>query len=226
MPDLGLGPLRFLKSLPSDWELIGAADTGTYMSAVFVAICPDPYCVLALAEFPNYEYISNELELTGISVPEWARWVHRSWNHLRPATKVKLWADLNTQFRAELQHYDIHLMPNLRGPELRTEIAREYMSSRGEDGRPNRALLAPWLKILPYEIEHAKWPDETTGAGKFQRIKQNDHTLDGWEHCLSRRPRARHLRKEEKKSFLQRMLDQYGRPDRQRIGGDPHLGRL
>lgn len=217
--------VKDLKPLPPDWELIIGADTGTYMSMVFGAVCPDPYALLMLAEVPNYRYVSNEIELLGFSVPEWSRTCLDIFRQLRPGvTKLKAWADPNTQFRAELEHYNIHLLSNARGPELRTEITREYMNARDESGLPNRLYFAPWLAILPYEIEHAKWPEEVTGAGKFVRVKGDDHSLDCCEHICSRRPRRKVLQPVERRTFLQQQLDQHRRLDT--VRADVHLGRL
>jgi hypothetical protein len=86
----------------------------------------------------------------------------------------------------------------------------------------DRLLFAPWLDLIPYEIEHAKWPDGTTGAGKFERIKEHDHSLDCVEHALSRRPRSKHIFTSGKKSFLQQHWDAHRTTN---LGGDPHLGR-
>lgn len=198
-------------------------DTGTYMSAAFVAIPPgDEARTVTLAEFPNYRYVAHEIELIGLSIPEWARWVMRGFHHFLPRTeRCKAWADTNTQFRSELAHYKIDLRGNTRKLELRTEITREYMGAKTPTGA-DRAVLAPWLEILPYEIEHAKWPDGTTGQGKFERIKEHDHTLDCFEHAHSRRPRSKHIFKSGKKSFLQAHLDanQWHRGSK----SDPHLG--
>ena len=209
--------------LAPEWDLIAGADTGTYMSAVICAVPPGDFAqIVCLAEVPNYRYVSNEIELLGMSVPEWARIVYGMLKKLRPGTEhFNLWADPNTQFRAELQHYGLNLLGNLRGPELRCEITREYMQSVD----PVRLHLAPWLSVLPYEIEHAKWPEDTTSAGKFMRIKHHDHTLDPLEHCCSRRPRSEEIINERKKSFLEQQLEQMGRFDRTHHS-DPHLGRL
>ena len=225
-------PWKTLRPLPDDWSLIVGADTGTYMSAVFVAIPPgDEPQAIVLAEFPNYRYVAHEIELLGFSVPEWARQVMAAYRHLQPASsRCHAWADPNTQFRAELLHYGIHLRPNQRKLELRVEIAREYMQSvipaiPGVREAQPRLLLMPWLEILPYELEHAKWPEGTTGAGKFERIKEHDHTLDPLEHALSRRPRSKAILRRGKRSFLDRHLDTYKDPTRG-AQGDPHLGLL
>lgn len=207
--------------LPTDWELICGCDTGTYMAASFIAIPPgDSPSALVIEEFPNYRYVSHEIELLGMSIPEWARFVYRRFRAYRPGVeRCKLWADPNTQFRAELRHYKLDLLPNHRGDALRVEVAREYMMAKD----PQRLFLAPWLEVLPYEIEAAKWPDDTTSAGKFMRIKHHDHLLDTVEHALSRRPRSAALIEEKKLSFLEQQFRQH----RQQMPrhADIHLGR-
>jgi hypothetical protein len=134
------------------------------------------------------------------------------------------WADPNTQFRTELRNYHIDLRPNTRKLELRTEVTREYMGAKTPQGNP-RCILAPWLEILPYELEMAKWPDGTTGAGKFERVKEHDHTLDCLEHAASRRPRTKLVDGRRKKSFLEAHMDTHRLPGA-RGGHDPHLGSL
>lgn len=216
-------PYLALKSpLPDDWELFVGVDTGTYMSAAFVGIPPgDVPTAVVLAEFPNYRYVSHELELLGYSTPEWAKQVVAAFHYFRPRTEVcQAWADPNTQFRAELLHYGLHLRPNAKGPELRVEITREYFAAN-----PPRIHLMPWLRILPYELEFAKWPDEATSAGKYMRLKKHDHTLDCVEHCLSRRPQPNASRASRKKSFLEQQLEQHRRHDIE-YHHDPHLGSL
>lgn len=211
---------RALRPLPRDWTLMVGADTGTYMSAIVAAVppTPDPTLVV-LAEFPNYRYVSNELELLGFSTPEWARSVVACARYFAPGTgTVQAWADPNTQFRAELLHYQLQLRPNTRGPELRVEITREYFQIA-------RIWLAPWLVVLPYELENAKWPDDVTDAGKYMRIKKHDHTLDGIEHICSRRPQPNSIRAGKQKSFLDQQLEQFRRLDRTPTT-DPHLGSL
>lgn len=194
-------------------------DTGTYMGGVLAAVEPsDDNRIFVVAEFPNYHYVGGEIELTGISTPEWASWVVESYRRLVPrASKVHGWVDPNSQFRRELHNYDLVLHPNHRGLELRVEITREYMQA-------NKIYFAPWLKILPYEMENARWPDQETVGGKFVREKRNDHTLDGLEHICSRRPRSRQLAREKKQSFLDKMLARNRMPSLRSI--DPHLGKL
>lgn len=213
-------PYHVLRPLPDDWDMIVGFDTGTYMSAVFAAIPPgDSPAAVVIYEQPNYRYVATAIELLGLSTPEWARTVHRAFRYFRPKIeRCKGWADPNTQFRAELAHYGLDLRPNFRGPELRVEIAREYMQAKD----PVRVSFAPWLSVLPYELEHAKWPEDTTAAGKFTRLKHHDHTLDCFEHALSRRPRGKTILREQKQTFLEQQLAMYGRT-RERTS-DVHLG--
>lgn len=208
------------RPLPNDHQLLVGFDTGTYMAAAFTLITPDPYSAITIAEFPNYRYVGGEIELLGMSNPEWARAVHAAYNRLKPgSTKVHGWVDSNTQFKAELANYGLVLHGNNKQLELRVEIAREYINAHD----PPRFYLAPWLSVLPYEMENAQWPDEATSAGRFVRLKHHDHTLDCVEHVLSRRPRTRLLNRERKESFLERFLRENRRADRK--VGDPHLGR-
>ena len=103
---------------------------------------------------------------------------------------LNFWADTNSQFKKELQAYGLALMGNKVPFETRTEIAREYFQHE-------RIYLAPWLSILPFELENAQWPEEASAAGKFARIKDRDHTLDCLEHILSKRPRGKVIREEK-----------------------------
>lgn len=200
--------------LPDSYSLLVGADTGTYTSALLAAVGEDDN-VFFLSEHPNYRYVGGEIELTGISTPEWASEVVEAYRSLRQVEKVHGWVDPNSQFRQELIHYDLILHPNPRGLELRTEIARQYLQA-------GKLWLAPWLVVLPYELEQASWPEDTTVSGKFVREKYKDHTLDCFEHILSRRPRGRQLARERRPSFLDQMYQRYKIPGLRR--GDPHLG--
>lgn len=167
-------------TIPDGWTVEGACDTGAHMGGLLVAFDPDGNA-FALAEFPNYHYINTEIEVDEeSSIPQWAGAVRGAMTYFGVRG---LWADKNSQFKHELRNYDITLLPASTALEARTEIARTYLQ-RGE------LFLAPWLRILPYELENAQWPDETTLAGKFQRIKRNDHVLDCLEHLLARHPKG------------------------------------
>lgn len=209
--------------IPDDWPVLVGVDTGTYMSATITAFCPDPYSALVVWEGPNYRYVGGEIEHIGISNVEWARNVVDAYHKLRPhESKVHAYVDMNTQFRVEMARYGLYLHGNPRKLELRVEIAREYVQAID----PLRFYIAPWLTVLPYEMEHATWPDEATTAGKFERIKQNDHTLDCVEHTLSRRPRTKTVvRQEQPETLRQMLLRTRRRTDKALVPADRHLGR-
>lgn len=213
-----LRPADLVRPLPAGWTLLVGGDTGTYMSAAFVGFPPDSYDAFVLEEFPNYRYVAGEIELLDESIPEWAKRVKSAYLKYRPGvTKFPVWLDENSQFKTELRRYGLNAKGNRNKLEVRVEISREYM-------RNSRVHLAPWLSILPYELEHATWPDETTSAGRFERLKVDDHTLDCLEHILSRRPRHKSQTSKKPQTLKARLLQQYQRVDVS-VGGDPHLGR-
>lgn len=210
MPHLTPADLR----LPPRAQVFLACDTGTHMSALFVAITSDHWAVV-LEEIPNYRYISDQIDLLDLSNPEWAAQVVARAAHYQ--IRPHAWADPNTQFRAELRRYGLKLRPNTNGPELRVSVAREYVNH-------GRLLLAPWLRILPYELEHAEWQNEAQSSQKFERLKRQDHTLVCLEHILSRRPRpsARGKVKAAKRWIDRYLLDRGAQAPH--TVPDPHLG--
>lgn len=211
-----LTPKDLRRPLPPSWKFEAAIDTGTYMSCCFILFPPDSLDAFVVEEFPNYRYVGGEIELLNESIPEWTRRVHASFRKYVPGvTRLKAWADSNSQFKTELARYHIHLMSNSRKLELRVEITREYVLS-------HHLWIAPWLSVLPYEFEHAKWPDGTTSAGRYERVKEHDHTLDTVEHICSRRPRHASMVEPKTKSFL----DQHRALNPPVIPGpvDSHLG--
>lgn len=180
-------------TIPDGWKVEGGADTGTYMSAGIVAFNPEGDAFV-LAEFPNYHYRSHQPELDPLtSIPQWAVGVQSAMSHFRCRN---LWADKNSQFRAELRNYSINLLGSDAKLERRTEISRTYFQHK-------KVWLAPWLRILPYEIENAQWPEEASLSGKFERIKKDDHTLDWLEHILARHPRGEYLRPQAPMTWAQ-----------------------
>ena len=175
------GPEKANFKLPHDWQVEIGADTGTYCAAAVIGISPEGTAYV-LDELVNYSYVANtpELDPSG-SILTWANSLIRMaalWK-----TRPLAWVDSNSQFKQECLHHGVHLMANKRGREVRTEAARQYFQHEG-------ILMAPWLKVLPYELENAVWPDHTTASGKYERLKVNDHALDCIEHVLSRHPRA------------------------------------
>lgn len=208
-----------LHPLPPSWGFLVGCDTGTYMSASFTVFPPDSLDAFTIAEFPNYRYVGGEIELLGYSIPEWSREVLDAYRLFRPgATRLSAWCDENSQFKTELAHYGLMLRGNRRKLELRVEIAREYVQN-------HRWRMAPWLSVLPYEMEHASWPDSTSSAGKYERDKTDDHTLDTLEHVLSRRPKHKAMVRAKNESFVDRFLRLNRRQDAT-SKRDPHLGAL
>lgn len=168
--------------IPAGWEVVGGADTGTYYTALLVAFSPEGEAFV-IDEFPNYRYIAGAAERDEqLTIPAWARRVSKT--SMERGGRSSFWADNNSQFKGELRNYGIHLLPAKVPVETRTEITREYF----EHGR---IYLAPWLEVLPFEIENASWPEEASLSGKFARLKDRDHTLDCLEHILARRPFGR-----------------------------------
>lgn len=203
--------------IPRSYEIIAGADTGTYMSGLIAAISPE-YELFCLEEFPNYHYVGDgTIELIGLTVREW---MHHFADRMKFWTKQRkfgAWADANTTFKTEVG-FGLSFKMNKKVLELRTEITREYM-------RHNRVHVAPWLKVLPYEMEIATFPEhESAGTGRYQRIKIKDHTLDCLEHICSRRPHPNFALKEASRPrALDAMLAKFKRTGRT-DPIDPHLG--
>lgn len=165
--------------VPSNWEIVCGADTGTHYSGLVVAFDPNGLAYV-LEEFPNYRYVAGSIERDEqITIPQWCFGVSERVNQLNG--HPNFWADPNTQFKAEMRNYGVTLLSEKTPVETRTEITREYFQH-------NRIFLAPWLVTLPFELENAAWPEEASISGKFSRVKDRDHTLDPLEHILARRP--------------------------------------
>lgn len=168
--------------LPDGWEIVGGADTGTFYTALLVAFSPDGEAFV-IEEFPNYRYVAGALERDeSLSIPTWAYRVANRTLSLKG--RPNFWADQNSQFKGELRNYNISLLPARVPVETRTEVTREYFEH-------DRIRLAPWITVLPFEIENASWPEEASLSGKFSRVKDRDHTLDCLEHIMARRPFGR-----------------------------------
>ena len=200
--------------VPEGWEVVCGADTGTYTSAVVTAFSPEGDAFV-LYEFPNYRYVAGVPERDeSITIPSWAAKICHVCALLE--TRAIFWADRNSQFKHELLNYNIHLLADKTPAEARTEIAREYFEH-------NRIWLAPWLTVLPFELENAKWPEAASSAGKFMRVKDRDHTLDCLEHVLARRPKGEWVTALKKhKTWAEAWT---GKPFRHVHNTNPHLGR-
>lgn len=201
--------------VPQGWEIVSGADTGTYYTALTVAFSPGGDAFV-IDEFPNYRYVAGAPERDeSITIPQWAAGLLQGL--ARFGGRPFCWADRNTQFKQELRQYGINLLPAAAPVETRTEIAREYFQA-------GKIWLAPWLQILPFELENACWPDEASAAGKFARVKDRDHTLDCLEHVLARRPRGK---VSPTAPGSGRWLDSYTKGMKKRgAGGNPSLGAL
>ena len=86
-------------------------------------------------------------------------------------------ADWNSQYKGEYKNVmGVQLGKGEKNPGLRTERSREFFLDK-------RAWFAPWMVILPWEIERARYPDGVKGSP--ERISDNDHHLDPAEHCCA-----------------------------------------
>lgn len=210
----GSGSLRDRFRLPAGWEVVTGADTGTYYTALVVAFSPEGDAFV-LDEFPNYAYVSGRPEREeSVTIPGWSKRVVAGTGSY--GARAVAWADANSQFKQELLAYGVTLLPEETPVETRTEITREYFQH-------GKIWLAPWLQILPFELENARWPEEATSAGKFARVKDRDHTLDSLEHILARRPRGDYHRKPEGDGTWGTAV--FGKRKSARVI-NPHLGNL
>lgn len=198
--------------IPDGWTITGAVDTGTFTSGLLVGFDPEGVAYV-LGEFPNYRYVAGEPERNEqLTIPQWARGIVG--DSLKIGGRSSFLADANSQFKGELRNYGLTLLPAKVGVEARTEITREYF----EHGR---IYLAPWLEVLPFELENAAWPEEASATGKFARVKDRDHTLDCLEHILAKRPFGRQLVPYKPKSWADSMgFKRHG------SSGNVHLGRF
>lgn len=204
--------------IPRSWDIIAAADTGTYMGGAICAIDPN-YELYVLEEFPNYRYTGDgTIELTGITVGEWIKWFALRLRHYTKQNRNFAWVDANTTFKTEIAH-GLRFKMNHKALDLRTEITREYL-------RNGRLHLTPWLKVIPYEMEEASWPKkESAGTGVLKRVKFKDHCLDPVEHCCSRRPHPDFDETQKKaKNAMHELAQRNMRPETRQH--DPHMGAL
>lgn len=182
--------------IPSNWEVVGATDSGTFYSTLIVAFDPEGNAYV-LDEFTNYRYTAMQIEIDDkTSIPSWARRVRQGLARWKcPST---LLTDRQNQMKQELRRYGLHLRSIKDTRETRVEIAREYFQH-------GRIFFAPWLEILPVEIEKAAWPDDFD-RNRVERRRRDDHTLDCLEHILSQRPQGDAVR--EKGQFRRRFIDE------------------
>lgn len=199
--------------IPQHWEVLGAGDTGTFTSGLLATITPAGD-LLFFYEQPNYRYIGGKHEFdSGSSITSWKR-------DMRAAMDAsgcrELWADQNSQWKREMlaEPNRIHLRSATAQLEQRTEVLREYFQH-------GKAYLAPWLEVLPYELEQAQFPEETTAGGKYRRLKKQDHTLDGAEHIAALRPRSPLYEVTDDRLWVEQFT---GQSLRGRVTADPVMG--
>jgi hypothetical protein len=197
-------------SVPKGWDVVCGSDTGTFYSSVIVAFDPDGYAFV-IDELPNYTYVGQKPDRDpAISIPGWTANVVRRLHEY--GGRAISWADPNSQFKGEVTNYGLTLMPQRIPVEARTEITREYFQH-------NRIWFAPWLRVLPFEIENAEWPEEASASGAYKRIKDRDHTLDCLEHILARRPFGRIMGKQQNISWAESQGWK-----KAKLAGNIHLG--
>lgn len=170
--------------LPTGTQFQMGACTGRFSSAVIIALIVD-HPVLVIDEIPNYHYVGDgEIELAGLTSVEWGEHVVRQWRfYAGKDARASAWVDPDTEFEKEMKRCKLRLRKNLKhGPELQTEVLREYFQE-------NRIMFAPWLQILPNEISRARWPAEESNAYQV-RARGQDYTLCALEQVISRRPAA------------------------------------
>jgi hypothetical protein len=199
-------------TIPDNWQIVSGADTGTYWGGLTVAFDPDGVAYV-LEEFPNYRYVAGSIERDeSLTIPRWC--AETGYRIRQLGGRPDFWADPNSQFKSEVRNYGVSLLPEKTSKEARTEITREYFQH-------NRIKLAPWLSVLPFELENAAWPEEASMSGKFERVKDRDHELDCLEHILSRRPMGKVAEAAKPKGSW---AAAQGYKKRQ-SGGNVHLGR-
>ena len=205
-----------LLKLPPNTVYGMGAHVGRFSSAVIVAAIPDNP-LLVLSEIPNYHYVGDgEIELSGVTSIEWAELVVREWDFYTHDQPCVAWVDPDTEFAREVARSKLRLRKNLRhGPELRTEILREYFLE-------HKIYFAPWLSVLPDEISGARWPDEASATSQ-QRVVGKDYSLNALEMVVSRRPKASVLDNPAPKTWLARQQLERGWTTTKT---DPHLGKL
>lgn len=179
------------------------AHVGRFCSAVITAMIPE-HPLFVVSEIPNYHYVGDgEIELAGLTTVEWAELVVREWHSYAGTTACLAWVAPDTEFAKEVLRSKLRLRKNLgRGPELRTEILREYFLEK-------KIFFTPWLSILPAEVMKAHWPPEESSAYQVRAVG-SDYTLNALEMVVSRRPKARSIYSQPIATWKTRMQQERG----------------
>ena len=212
--NLEAGSTRENCRIPLNWQIVGGGDTGSKYSSVVAAFSSDekPH-LFFLDELANYRYVATELEQDEtMTLSNWYEGSRQ--RSLYWGGDGSFWVDHNSQMKIDASiSSGMTLLPARVGPEARTEIFREYFQH-------DRVWIAPWLEILPYEIEMARYPPKETSTGVWRRIKEKDHTLDPAEHIAAQRGRGSKVKAAKKTTAIEKLLG-LG-PPRSEGRVDPH----
>ena len=166
--------------IPSWWEFRCGADTGTH-NAFVLMVLDQTGTAYVVAEYTNYRYVGTDRELDStMTAGKLSSVVLKAEDHLGGRTDHH--ADTNSQWKQEFQLHGITLLPGEPDLERRTDVLKEFFQH-------GRVLFAPWLEILPYELELAHYPEKELLSQR--RVKLRDETVDSLEHGLATRPQAR-----------------------------------
>jgi hypothetical protein len=201
--------------VPSYFIPEAGADYGTYHSAL-QCVADEDGNLFVLFEFANYHYVSGTPErILEFGLDDFGRNVTRSQERIGVPGKWWYRGDENSQWIAELDHVGIKSISGEPDIERRTEVLRTLLN-RG------KVFLAPWLSLLPQELEWSHYPPRLSTTGRNRRVKKNDHVLDCLEHIACFRPEARKRKVRGPKTLMELMRE--GTPN---LGAtDPHMAGL
>jgi len=180
--DVRKGPVFSNLLIPDSWTVRGGGDTGTKSAACWAAFSDDdPTEAFFVAGICNYRYVATQIEeLRNYSMLTFYERVHEISAAL--GCRPSLYADPNSQFKSDWWNTGaVRLLKGTASQEHRTERLRALFQH-------NRIWIAPWMDILDYELEVARFPPEETSTGKWARVKKSDHMLDGAEHLAAQDP--------------------------------------
>jgi hypothetical protein len=197
-------------SLPDGVTVVGGADTGNFYAAGFVAFDRDGHAFV-LSESCNYHYVAGQIERD-----EWMDPIKFydtiKGNAAQYRARPAMLADKNSQFKADAFYHGVSLLPGT-DPETRTEVARSYFQH-------DRIWIAPWLTILPYELEKQIFPPEESSSGAWRRMKKDDHCVDWLEHILASRSQGKTPQAAKREMFRDAFMRDR-KATIKKIGGNP-----
>lgn len=183
--------------IPIQWIRILGCDTGTHHGLV-ATVFDNKGNVFFLQEFGNYRYVGGKIDrIETITFPSSCEkmklFIEMIGGHWKSA------ADWNSQYKGEYKNVmGDQLGRGEKNPGLRTERTREFFLD-------DRAWFSPFLVVLPWEIERARYPDGVKGSP--ERVSDNDHHLDPAEHCcgIVARKKANDPPEVKKMTFLEKL---------------------